>query len=447
MRRILLYVQVFCVLQLFLLKSVHAQTSYYFDTTNAFGRVCLGDAYLQGRLVKHDVDSAIKWYNAALQMNCTNAYASLANIYFKGGAVPQNFEKAVQYYKAGSKLGDVQCSQMLAYCYFKGLGISQSYDSAANIYRPLAYGNVSHAQYFLGMMLRNGYGMPVNNDSAKYWLKKAAMQNHTMAVHELISEPLPENKDVVNAELSKQMETLKKYHEQLESSSANDIGGQYTGYAVYEDFSGKHVQKIVALELDIKKVNGYYSGTWTERSDCKSITADIKGSFNNNQFSFDSSSRYTRNDQYSYENNEDYRFDNASLNIKYIKDSLYLSGDAQFYSLSRRETGQPMFIVLSKKVAQTSGKSPTVPVMGKLMISPNPANVFVKSSFTLNEASRTQILLTDMNGKVLQRISPSLLPAGTYTYSFDIQSLPSGSYIIQVAAQNSSQSKIFIKAN
>ncbi|MDI3322529.1 T9SS type A sorting domain-containing protein [Pinibacter soli] len=445
MKRILLYVQVFCAVLLLNLQT-QAQGSYYFNPNSGYGRLLQGDAFITGKGAIVNVDSAIRWYNAALELNYFNAYAHLANIYYKSGLVPQDFSKAVQYYKKGSDQNDPQCEFMLGYCYFKGLGLLQSYESAALFFRRLANKNIPNAQHFLGCMFRNGYGMPANSDSAKYWLNKAAAQNYKEAIHELVSEPLPENKEIANPELLGQINTLKKYHEQFDAAATNDISGKYAGYAIYQDFSGKHIQKIVALELNIKNVKGEYTGTWTEKSDAGIITADIKGTFKDNHFLFDSSSQYTRNDQYSYEHNERYRFDDGSLNIKYVQDSLFLAGDTRFYSLTRKEPGQPMYIALSKQIVQE--KKPTIlSPLQKLIVSPNPASAFVKASFTLDQAERTQLLLTDLNGRVLQTIPASLLPAGSYTYSFNVQSLPAGTYVIQVAVQSKIESKMFIKVN
>ncbi len=400
----------------------------------------LGNLYAQGQGVGYNIDSAINCYKMAAQKGYASGYYNLGRLYQQGTVVAQDFVAAANYYKQGAALGHEDCKSWLAYLNYKGIGTPQNYNQAFDLYQELANKGNANAMYFVGICYRNGYGTPANAELAKQWLKKAADGHEAQAVTELYSETLPENKSVVSNALQEKLATLKTYHENVATTAATNISGNYVGQAVYYDFSGKYVQEIVPLKLTLEQNTDGYKGTWVEGD---SLAAPIGAKFYNNQFVFDSACRYTRHNRYSFGTPEAYRFNNASLGIKYLADSMYLAGDVQFYSLGRREPGQPMYISVSKKI-EDNGQQwyANLPIT----VSPNPATSVVNASFTLGQGCKVTLQITTMEGRPLPNTAATkTLPAGSYNYPFNVEGLAAGSYIITIDGGNTKGSKIFIK--
>jgi hypothetical protein len=298
-----------------------------------------------------------------------------------------------------------------------------------------------NAQYFLGLLYRNGYGTAPNQALARQWLMKAAAQKDGQAIHELTSEPIPENASIISDALQNRLTSLKAYQEQFNTAAGNDISGEYEGYAVYYDFSHQYVHDIVPLKLSLQKNGDHYQGTWTE---WEGLSAPLKAAFdNNNTLRFDSTSEYTRRNYYSYRSLEPYRFDQASLSLKYLNDSVYLAGDVQFYSIKRKEPGQPMYIALTRK-SQGTPSSLLAPDF-KLALAPNPVVSSVRVAFTISSSAKVILQVIDEHGAVLQQTSPETLPAGTYTYTLSTDGLAAGSYFLKFSAGSQLQTKSFIK--
>ena len=402
----------------------------------------LGNMFLKGLSTPENVDSAIHWYTKAADHGHAEAYLNLGRLCQIGQLVKQDFAEAARYFRLGAAAGNLDCQNMIAYFHYKGIGLEQDYNKAFAIFSDLALKGHTNAQYFLGICYRNGYGTQANNAYAKEWLQKAAEKNDKQSLHELFEEPLPENISVVTNDLQQKVEKLKNYQERFQPSNSNNLSGEYKGFAIYYDFSGRHVTNIIPLTLSVNRQGAEYKLIWKEGD---GEAANLKGQFAGGDFNFDSISQYTRNDHYSYRTEERFLFQNAKLNIKYIEDSVVLSGDVRFYSLKRGEPGPPMYISLSKPVkAGLRGiQQPTV------KLSPNPATAFVRVNITLPEASKLQLQLVSANGSILQQISSSLLPVGNYIYTFDVQKIPAGMYLIRAisgeAAINSGVNEKFIK--
>jgi hypothetical protein len=333
--------------------------------------------------------------------------------------------------------------ESLAYYYYKGLGVPQRYTNAFALYYDLA--NTAAATnandwYFLGLCYRNGYGTPVNKEAAKKWLQKAAEKGDAMASHELTAEPLPENRSVVSQDLQQKVATIKSHTENFIAQNTNDISGSYQGYAVYYDFSKQFVHDVVPLALDLKQSANGYEGIWTEGD---SLAAPIKGWYDNNNLFFDSSSQYTRRNYYSYGSAEKYRFNTAALNMKYFNDSIYLAGDVQFYSITRKEPGQPVYIMLQKKGQGNNMDAAREDFL--LTVSPNPASATIKVGFTIYKTEKVELLINGPNGETLMASAGETLPAGSYSYSFNVSGFAAASYMVRLQAGNAVQTKKFIK--
>lgn len=407
---------------------------------NAKAYTALGFMYETGQGLTRNVDSALRLYKKAARLKDGNACLELSRIYYDDKLVPQDFTLSAQYCKKGMELGNYPCQNRLAYFYFKGFGVQQDYSRAFALYKPLVEKWDVNAMYFLGLCYRNGYGVEVNEVEGKKWLEKAASYNDYQAIHELKVEKNPENATIANPKLLQQLQDLKKYEEKFVSASTNDISGHYTGYAVYYDCSKKFVHDIVPLTLSLEQIKGVYVGTWTEGD---TLAAPIIAKFNGNALIFDSSSQYSRCNYYSYRAVERYQFKSAQLGLKYMNDSVYLSGDVRFYSIGRHEPGQPMYIVLAKSVGDRALAENKM----HLNVSPNPATSLLKATFTLAKPDKIKVQIAAIDGQKSEtRVEEVLLPAGTYTYPINVRGLLPGNYVLRlITGSGKSESKIFIK--
>jgi uncharacterized protein len=400
----------------------------------------LGNIEANGLAGPADGDRAVSWYSKALRGGYTPANYNLGRLYQAGDIVPQDFVRAAAYFQAGAAAGDKSSKNTLAYFYYKGLGVEQNYAAALALYSELATQGDVNAQYFLGLCYRNGYGTAPDQALAKQWLTKAAAMGDGQAIHELTAEPVPENASVISDALQNRLTTLKAYREQFSSAPGNDISGEYEGYAVYYDFSHQFVHEIVPLKLSLQQNGDHYQGVWTEGD---GLSASLMASFdNNNTLRFDSTTQYTRSNYYSYHSPEPYRFDQASLALKYFNDSVYLSGDVKFYSIKRKEPGQPIYIALTRK---SQGVGSLLASDFKLALAPNPVVSSVRVAFTISSPAKVQLQLIDEHGAIMNQTSPETLPAGTYNYSLATDGLAAGSYFLKFSAGSQLQTKSFIK--
>jgi uncharacterized protein len=123
-------------------------------------------------------------------------YYHLAVQYKEGKGVPMDYQKAYDYFQKAANLGDSQSVYAIGYMHYKGLGCTQDYALAARLFAQGACGGRDNSMYFYGLAWRNGYGLPQNEDSAQYWLKKAAALGYKQAILELQSKA-PENNNAL----------------------------------------------------------------------------------------------------------------------------------------------------------------------------------------------------------------------------------------------------------
>lgn len=398
-----------------------AATANYALAMNA-----LGNIFVQGISSKVNIDSAIYWYSKAAENGNAKSYYNIGKIFQAGTLVKQDFDKAASYYSLGVKSNDIDCKSALGYMYFKGLGISQDYRAAFQLFTEASVTRDENAMYFLGLCYRNGYGTPVNTDQSKYWLKKAAGYHNNAAKHELNNEPLPENMSTIDFSLQRKIQLLRDYQEKFLPTNNNNYEGDYTGYAVYYDWSGEFVSEILPLTLSLKKENSFYEGQWVEGN---SNAAQVRLNLTNGNLVFDNNSQYTRTNHYSNRNAEKWQFNSANLKWFFLNDSIQLSGFVQFYSPQRKEPGKPVQIFLTKSINNLS--------LGRFEISdfklfPNPAQNHVNLMFSLGKTSKVSVQVTSQTGSILHTENSKLLPSGTYSYILQLNHLPSASYVVTI---------------
>lgn len=176
-------------------------------------------------------------------------YYKLALQYKDGNGVIMDYTKAYNYFTKAADLGDAQSIYAMGYMQYKGLGCTQDYIKAASLFAQGAKLGKDNSMYFYGLCWRNGYGVDKNEDSAKYWLNKAAAIGYKQAVQELKMAVGENSNDSANA-LVQQINnaaipnktTLNQYTKiQQKLPSSEIITGDYTGWIIQYDWSGTHV--------------------------------------------------------------------------------------------------------------------------------------------------------------------------------------------------------------
>ena len=80
-----------------------------------------------------------------------------------------------------------------------------------------------------------------------------------------------------------------------------------------------------------------------------------------------------------------------------------------------------------------------------MKVYPNPTTNLVNIEFEVKESSKVKLCVVDMNGAIKSVILDKEMPAGTYTYSYDLQSFASGVYVAYLQAKSQNEAEKIIK--
>jgi hypothetical protein len=83
--------------------------------------------------------------------------------------------------------------------------------------------------------------------------------------------------------------------------------------------------------------------------------------------------------------------------------------------------------------------------LSSLNIYPNPASTRVQVSFEMKVTERLSVEIKDLSGKTVKSVEPGIVNAGAFTQEFDIHTLPSGIYFLNVRMAGGVVCKKFIK--
>jgi TPR repeat protein len=216
--------------------------------------------YQKGLGVDSNNTEAVKWFTKAAEAGYSTAWYNLA-LHYKYDS-PVDFAKAYQCFAKAANAGHLGGYYGQGYLLYKGLGVKQDYKRAVALFQAGAYAGDAPCMYYLGLALRNGYGITANADSAKYWLEKAMALGYTRSKNELRSSAAE-----VNGESSNISERIGEAKRKLLPGSNDEIGkykqvdhvtatihnipGLWEGYILKYDWSGKHVISAGKLSLQL----------------------------------------------------------------------------------------------------------------------------------------------------------------------------------------------------
>jgi hypothetical protein len=192
------------------------------------------------------------------------------------------------------------------------------------------------------------------------------------------------------------------------------------------------------LTVDLKTQDeGTFNGTWIEGNNA---TVSLQGKITDTQVLFDNTA-YTKVDHYSAKKPAEFQFKDARLQVITYKDSSYIAGNLQLWSVRQNEPEKPMYISLVK-----TKKTTTITSLknDNLVVYPNPFSNSISFNLSLKEQSTVNIALYSMTGTVIYT-EKLVLPAGDHNHTITV-SVPSAAYMLKVNYGNSSKSTIVIKS-
>ncbi|MDX9859274.1 MAG: hypothetical protein RBS99_00010 [Rhodospirillales bacterium] len=164
-----------------------------YDSEDRSYRSEVFDATPSGLGLGPDDTIAAAWYQKAVDQGHKKAQFKLCRMYFDGRGVPKDVNEAEalchkaaeQYVDGANELlikikaeqGDQSSKERIGISYYN----SRQYEKALSLFSKLGDQGNSKAQYYLGLMHENGYGLPKDFAKAADWYRKSASQGYAPA--------------------------------------------------------------------------------------------------------------------------------------------------------------------------------------------------------------------------------------------------------------------------
>jgi len=208
------------------------------------------------------------------------------------------------------------------------------------------------------------------------------------------------------------------------------IAGDYEGYVIQYDWSGKYPVSTKKLHLFLEQGQTNLTGKWLEEG-ADSVTVRI--ALQNDSLVFNGTN-YERKDHYSLDRGIEYDFQNAALNLVRKEDSVYLAGNIYMFSPDRKEPSKPLLVALVRTVKDRKIDTANLTTEAKLLsVYPNPFTSYVNVEFEVNEATKVGIELYDIEGKRVYTKPPQPLVKGTYKIRIEpFRHLAQQTYILRL---------------
>ncbi|MBR1648608.1 MAG: sel1 repeat family protein [Alphaproteobacteria bacterium] len=164
----------------------------------------LGYMYLDGEQgLERDDEKALMYYSMAAEKKDKIALNNLGSLYYNGIGTKKDVVKAAQLFEEAAALGNNEAAVNLAFVYLTNSSFSGDQERAAHrsrvvrLFNQAAEGGNATAQYMMGMIYYNGFGLNKNDDKAFQYLKKAAAQydeaQYQLALRYMNAEGTPRN--------------------------------------------------------------------------------------------------------------------------------------------------------------------------------------------------------------------------------------------------------------
>lgn len=143
---------------------------------------CMGEIDFQ--VLPTNVSRALDWFQKSADAGYPQAQATIGALYLKGlpGILDREPDKGVALLSEAVRAKSLTARFNLGMAYYNGDGVNQDSLKAAQWLKVAEKQNFAEAQYVLGRLLTEGDDkLPKNLNQGRYYLHKAANQNHKLA--------------------------------------------------------------------------------------------------------------------------------------------------------------------------------------------------------------------------------------------------------------------------
>ena len=143
---------------------------------------CMGEIDFQ--VLPTNVSRALDWFQKSADAGYPQAQATIGALYLKGlpGILDREPDKGVALLSEAVRAKSLTARFNLGMAYYNGDGVNQDSLKAAQWLKVAEKQNFAEAQYVLGRLLTEGDDkLPKNLNQGRYYLHKAADQNHKLA--------------------------------------------------------------------------------------------------------------------------------------------------------------------------------------------------------------------------------------------------------------------------
>jgi len=140
------------------------------------GACFLGEMYFQGLGVQRDEAAAERWYEAGAKLHDPRAQFQLANLLWHRPNDGSNLKRVAKLMRESAAAGLVAAKHQLAIILVKNPDLAASPQEAPTLLKEAAEAGEWRSSVALGLLSRDGVGVPVDSKAAYYHYHVAALQ-------------------------------------------------------------------------------------------------------------------------------------------------------------------------------------------------------------------------------------------------------------------------------
>nr|WP_315199931.1 T9SS type A sorting domain-containing protein [uncultured Flavobacterium sp.] len=427
----------------------------------------LGLLYVEGLGVEKNEKTAFDFIKkAANQGNSTAAY-NLGRFYMIGTGCNIDFDKAKYWLTSSANKDNNRAAYGLGYMYLKGFGVPQNYQTAISWFEK---SNYPMAKHWLGVCYYFGYGVAKNGEKAimnfsesqtpnSKMMLKHIVENVRQTVESDISIEVNEKETSKNSAISKeviQIETGNGIPQKDSKINKKDLKlkyfeGKWKGKLIELDWSGKEITNVVPVtcEFTVQDKQLLYKLTINNKEIVNTAILE-----NNNLYFEDLNitMKLPYSDS-SISNTIDWKILSAQTSFKTINNKTYLTASIETFTSEWNEPGPPKRLILKgvEEDSEELSNEELIAISSQkeqfIILYPNPAEGDVLISYELKEDAYVSVSVYDYSGNIMpiNLDQENIQTAGQHHYTLNSKSLKAGMYIVKVAVDKKSHTRILIK--
>ena len=234
----------------------------------------LGVLFNVSKVIDHDINKSIHYFQLAADQNDPNAQFNLGSIYYQNELVPRDMKKAIMYYSQASYQGFLKAQLILGDIYYQNKYVDRNINKAIYYYSLAANQDDENAQLILGIIYEEGKYIEKDIQKAIFYYSQAV--NHNVSKAELRLGLIYYSDHSISNNIKKAISCLSL------AANQNDPDSQYVLGTIYSEDNEEHdINKAIHyLTLSANQKyskalfslgNIYYQGEKIERDIKKAI--------------------------------------------------------------------------------------------------------------------------------------------------------------------------------